>query len=169
MKLSMKKPILYLFTITSLFACQTNIQQEEKSTAVGHEGWLEGTSEEKFEEIAHQLGGFSKTMVEVSYRYSELYWAGMDENWGYADHQVEHIIEALEDGLKRRPERAASAESFMKDALPAIEEVIKKEDKEEFLKGFRAFTSACNACHALEGESFIMIKEPEVRTSPVRF
>ncbi|AFL85997.1 hypothetical protein Belba_3496 [Belliella baltica DSM 15883] len=165
----MKKTILYLFALVTFFACQTNSQTEEKSTAVGHEGWLEGTSEEKFEEVAHQLGGFSRTMVEVSYRYSELYWSGMDENWGYAEHQVEHIIEAMEDGLKRRPERAESAESFMKESIPAIEALIKKEDKEEFLKGFRALTSGCNACHAKEGESYIMIAEPEIRTSPVRF
>lgn len=165
----MKKTILYLFMLSTFFACQTNSQTEEKSTAVGHEGWLEGTTEEKFEEVAHQLGGFSRTMMEVSYRYSELYWAGMDENWGYADHQVEHIIEAMEDGLKRRPERAESAETFMKESLPAIEDLIKKENKEDFLKGFRAFTSACNACHAKEGESYIMIAEPENRTSPVRF
>lgn len=165
----MKKTIFYLSILATFFACQTNTQTEEISTAVGHEGWLEGTTEEKFEEVAHQLGGFSRTMVEVSYRYSELYWAGMDENWGYADHQVEHIIEAMEDGLKRRPERAESAESFMKESIPAIEELIKKENKEEFLKGFRALTSGCNACHAKEGESYIMIAEPEIRTSPVRF
>ena len=165
----MKKTILYLFALSTFFACQTNTQTEEKSTAVGPEEWLEGTSEEKFETVAHQLGGFSRTMVEVSYRYSELYWAGMDENWGYADHQVEHIIEAMEDGLKRRPERAESAESFMKESIPAMEELIKQENKEEFIKGFRALTSACNACHAKEGESYIVISEPKVRTSPVRF
>lgn len=165
----MKITTLYLFALLAFFSCQPNSQTEEKSTAVGHEGWLEGTSEQKFEEIAHQLGGFSRTMVEVSYRYSELYWAGMDENWKYADHQVEHIVEAMEDGLKRRPERSESSESFMKESLPAIEEIIKQGNKEDFIKGFRALTSACNACHAKEGESYIMIAEPEIRTSPVRF
>ncbi|MCH7403384.1 hypothetical protein ACFOUP_14920 [Belliella kenyensis] len=163
----MRKSVLILATFGTLISCQVNHQEER--TAVGSGGWLEGTTDEKFEEVAHQIGGFSKTMIEVSYRYSELYWAGMDENWGYADHQVEHLLEALEDGLKRRKERAPSAESFLKEAIPNIEEIIKKEDKEEFLKGFRALTSACNACHAKEGESFIVIKEPEVRTSPVRF
>ncbi|TVP43636.1 MAG: hypothetical protein EA341_17815 [Mongoliibacter sp.] len=159
-----KLPILLLSTFF-IYACQP----QEKSTAVGPEGWLEGTTEEKLDEVAHQLGGFSRTMVEVSYRYSELYWAGMDENWGYADHQVEHIIEAMEDGLKRRPVRAESSESFMEETLPMMEEIIKKENKEEFIKGFQMLTSACNACHAKEGESFIMIQTPENRTSPVRF
>jgi mono/diheme cytochrome c family protein len=93
----------------------------------------------------------------------------MDENWGYADHQIEHIIEAMEDGLKRRPIRAASSEEFMEQTLPYMEALVEKKDKEEFLKGFQIFTSACNACHAKEGESAIMIQTPLNRTSPVRF
>lgn len=162
------KNLLALFMLSfTIMACQS--PNEEKSTAVGLDGWLEGTTEEKFDEVAHQLGGFSRTMVEVGYRYSELYWAAMDENWGYADHQVEHIIEAMEDGLKRRPSRAESAEEFMKETLPYMESLVEKEDKEEFLKGFQIFTSACNACHAKEGESAIMIQLPLNRTSPVRF
>lgn len=163
----MKKTFLYSAIVMIFFSCQP--QEVDKSTAVGLDGWLEGNSEEKFDEIAHQLGGFSRTMVEVSYRYSELYWAGMDENWDYADHQVEHIIEAMEDGLKRRPVRVESAEDFMENTIPQIESVILKKDKEEFIKGFRALTSACNACHAKEGESFIMIQEPQDRLSPVRW
>ncbi|PRY88038.1 hypothetical protein [Mongoliibacter ruber] len=161
----MKKLGVILLSSILIYSCQP----QENTTAVGPEGWLEGNTEEKLDEVAHQLGGFSRTMVEVSYRYSELYWAGMDENWGYADHQVEHIIEAMEDGLKRRPVRAESSKTFMEETLPMMEEIIKKENKEEFIKGFQMFTSACNACHAKEGESFIMIQTPENRTSPVRF
>lgn len=161
----MKKLTIILLSLIFIYSCQP----KEKSTAVGPEGWLEGTTEEKLDEVAHQLGGFSRTMVEVSYRYSELYWAGMDENWDYADHQVEHIIEAMEDGLKRRPVRAESAHPFMEETLPMMEETIKKENKQDFIKGFQMLTSACNACHAKEGESYIMIQTPENRTSPVRF
>jgi len=164
----MKKIILYFLGAMLLWSCQ-NRQGDETVNAVGEEDWLKGTNTEQMEEIAHQLGGFSRTMMEVSYRYSELYWAGMDENWAYADHQVEHIVEALEDGLKRRPVRAASAESFMKETIPEMEAVIAKKNKDEFILGFRAFTSGCNGCHAKEGESFIMIQEPETRLSPVRF
>lgn len=151
-----------LFSLLILFSCSTN------QTETG-DSWLKGSPDEKFEEIAHQLGGFSRTMVEVGYRYSELYWSGMDENWKYADHQIEHIIEAMEDGLKRRPKRAESSQDFMEVAIPEMERIIEMEDKEMFLKGFQAFTSACNACHAKEGESFIMVAIPENRTSAIRF
>lgn len=158
--------ILYILIIlSSLTACN----YQEKTYSSGTDGWLSGTEEEKFEEVANQFGGFSRTMIEVAYRYSELYWAGQDENWDYADHQLEHLIEVLEDGLKRRPARAESAQDFINHTVPEMEDLISNEDKEAFLEGFRSLTTACNACHAREGESFIVIREPEVRTSPVRF
>ncbi|WP_228527834.1 hypothetical protein [Pararhodonellum marinum] len=155
--------------MTLFFSCEVSEKSSEESKSVGPDGWLSGTTEERLDEVAHQLGGFSRTMVEVSYRYSELYWAGQDENWRYAEHQLEHIIEAMEDGLKRRPVRAASAEDFMQESIPAMEALVEKEDKEAFLDGFKSFTTGCNACHAKEGESYILIQEPQQRTSPVRF
>lgn len=154
--------------IISVFVL-TACQNEEKVYESGSGGWLRGTEQEKFDEVANQFGGFSRTMIEVAYRYSELYWAGQDENWDYAEHQLEHLIETLEDGLTRRPARAESAQDFINHTVPTMEEMIRAENKEEFLQGFRSLTTACNACHAKEGESFIVIKEPEIRTSPVRF
>jgi len=158
-----------ILTLLIVISCFTACNNQEKTYASGADGWLSGTQEEKFDEVANQFGGFSRTMVEVAYRYSELYWAGQDENWDYADHQLEHMLEVLEDGLKRRPARAESAQDFINHTVPEIEDLIINEDKEAFLQGFRSLTSACNACHAKEGESFIVIREPEVRTSPVRF
>jgi len=157
--------LIILIVLSGLIACNN----QEKTYSSGTDGWLSGTQEEKFDEVANQFGGFSRTMVEVAYRYSELYWAGQDENWDYADHQLEHLLEVLEDGLKRRPARAESAQDFINHSVPELEDLIIKEDKEAFLQGFRSFTTACNSCHAKEGESFIVIREPEVRTSPVRF
>lgn len=162
----MKLKIASLLIILSLIAGCNN---QDKTFSSGTDGWLHGTQEEKFNEVANQFGGFSRTMIEVSYRYSELYWAGQDENWDYADHQLEHLLETLEDGLKRRPARAESAQDFINHTIPEIEDLIIKEDKEAFLQGFKSLTTACNACHAKEGESFIVIREPEVRLSPVRF
>ncbi len=162
---------IYSIILLCLFgplACHSP-NERQSDEAVGPGGWLKGDTNEKLDEVAHQLGGFSRTMVEVGYRYSELYWAGQDENWKYADHQIEHIIEAMEDGLKRRPERKASSHEFMEEVLPAMEDLVQKGDKTEFLEGFKSLTASCNHCHNQEGEEFIVIREPEIRTSPVRF
>lgn len=161
----------HISTVTLLFlffGCN-HATESDTYSELGSEGWLKGNTDEKLEEVAHQFGGFSRTMVEVSYRYSELYWAGEDENWKYADHQLEHIVEAMEDGLKRRPIRAASAVEFMEKIIPEMEEAIASEDKDSFLAGYKTFTAGCNACHAKEGEGFIVIQQPLTRLSPVRF
>lgn len=158
----------YASLVIFLYACNHTTETNTYSE-LGSEGWLKGNTDEKLEEVAHQLGGFSRTMVEVSYRYSELYWAGEDENWKYADHQLEHIVEAMEDGLKRRPVRAASAVEFMEKIIPEMEAAIASEDKDSFLAGYKSFTAGCNACHAQEGEGFIVIQQPLTRLSPVRF
>ncbi|MBM3778712.1 MAG: hypothetical protein FJW23_10825 [Acidimicrobiia bacterium] len=78
-------------------------------TAVGADGWLSGTTDEKFETVAKQLRGFDMAMVETGYRFNELYWAVQDGNFGFAKYQTEKIRTALENGLERRPRRAKSA------------------------------------------------------------
>src|SRR5690554_4201452 len=84
--------------------------------------WIKGTKEDQMEIIEEQFGGFSQTMTEIAYRYQELYWAGQDENWEFADYQLEHIDEALEAGLVRRPEREKAAEHFITFSIPQMEE-----------------------------------------------
>ncbi len=157
---------LSILVLIAFLSCKDS--SPSHTSAVGEGGWLGGSDAEKFEEIAHQLGGFSRTMIEVSYRYSELYWAGQDQNWQYADHQLEHLLETLEDGLKRRPIRAESAEDFLKNTIPNMQSAIEAQDQEIFMKGFHALTSGCNACHAKEGESYIQVQIPEIRVSPIR-
>jgi mono/diheme cytochrome c family protein len=162
----MKYFILVLLTSVLLIYCAA--PAEDPVTSVGSDGWLSGTTDEKFEEVTEHLGGFSRAMMEVNYRYSELYWAGEDENWEYAFYQLEHIEEAIEDGLKRRPARANSAEHFMNVVIPEMEEAIGSDDKENFDRAFELFTTQCNTCHAMEQVAFIQVVKPEVRTGSVR-
>lgn len=63
-------------------------------------------------------------MVETGYRYQELYWAGQDQNWEYADYQIEKIKIAIENGLERRPKRAKSAEHLLTYILPEMKKAL---------------------------------------------
>lgn len=138
----------------------------DQRTDYGEGEWLRGTVDERFEQVEEQFGGFSQAMWEVSYRYVELYWAGQDMNWGYAAYQAEHIREAMEAGLERRPARAASAQAFLNVDLPALEESIAQRDSENFREQFRALTASCNSCHVAEDVGFIQVGVPEARISP---
>ena len=134
-----------------------------------HESWLKGNNIEKNLIIEEQFGGFSKTMMEVGYRYSELYWAALDENWDYAEHQIEHIEEAMERGLVRRPERSNSAQAFLKNFIPLVYKAIESKDSTQFFESFESMRQECNSCHIRENEEYIVIEYPEIRLSPVRF
>lgn len=134
----------------------------------GTDGWLTGDVQQKFETVANHLGGLGRAMWEIDYRYQELYWAGQDENWQYAGHQVEELEETLEDALERRPARAHSAQHFLTVALPGLEEAIEQRDTEQFEIRFNTFMNTCNSCHALEGMQFIRVAIPTDRRSSVR-
>ncbi len=137
-------------------------------TAPAQGEWIQGSEAEKLETIERQFAGFGRAMVEVGYRYSELYWAGTDENWEYAEHQLEELYETIELALERRPERAKSSEYFMNDVVAQMEAVIEAEDAEGFGEAFKIFTAGCNSCHAMEAHAFIRVAPPEYRRSPVR-
>ncbi len=152
-----------LMAAIAISSCSTN----QTESAQGE--WITGTEQEKLSLIEDHLGGFGRTMMEVGYRYTELYWAGQDENWLYAAYQLEEMEEALENGFERRPARAASAETFMQNSLPRMMEATQENNRDRFHDVFQSFTLQCNMCHALEEVAFIAIKEPQVRASSVRF
>lgn len=107
--------LIFLF----LLACN------QKQEAVQGQ-WIKGNEQKKLETIENQFRGFDMAMVETGYRYQELYWAGQDENWEYADYQLEKIQKAIENGLERRPKRAPSAHHFLTVTLPQMSEALKK-------------------------------------------
>src|SRR5687767_3431716 len=102
------KLILILLILFGVFACN---QQAGKENAQGD--WIKGTGTEQIKTIENQFRGFDNAMVETDYRYQELYWAGQDQNWAYADYQIDKIKIAIDNGLVRRPKRAKSAEYFL--------------------------------------------------------
>lgn len=113
------KYLTILFILSFFSACN------QKHEAVQGQ-WIKGNEQEKLETIENQFRGFDMAMVETGYRYQELYWAGQDENWEYADYQLEKIQKAIENGLERRPKRTASAQHFLTVTLPQMNEALKK-------------------------------------------
>lgn len=158
----MKQTLIIILTF-GFFACN---QQTDKTTSQGK--WIKGTEKEQIKTIERQFRGFDNAMVETGYRYQELYWAGQDQNWEYADYQIEKIKIAIENGLERRPKRAKSAEHFLTYVLPEMKKSAKSKDTAIFNKGFQTLTINCNSCHAMEKVSFFTIKIPTDRQSPIR-
>ncbi len=153
-----------LVVLSMLFTL--NACNETNESAQGN--WITGTEQEKLEHIENQFRGFDNAMVETAYRYQELYWAGQDENWEYAEYQLEKIKIAIENGLLRRPKRAASAEHFLKHDLPEMQKSVISKDTVIFNQGFQLFTNQCNNCHLKENVLFFTVKTPKTRQSPIQ-
>ena len=151
-----------IIALLLLWSCENNQEQNAQGK------WIKGTEQEKLETIENQFRGFDMAMVETGYRYQELYWAGQDENWEYADYQIEKIRKAIENGLKRRPKRAKSAEHFLNVALPEMEKALEKRDTVVFNYNFQMLTNSCISCHAMEKVPHFTVKKPLYRQSPIR-
>lgn len=167
--------LLLLVLVITVTACTSGDQQESGvneeellTEPIGSQDWLTGNLEEKLETITNHLRGFDMAMVETGYRHVELYWAGKDENWGYAQYQVEKLQLAIERGLERRPARAESATQYLEYALPAMEKVTEERDREQFLREFETFTQSCNACHHAEQVPHFNVQTPENRITGIR-
>ena len=160
--------IIIIFLGTSLAMYSFSSCQRDNTEPIGTQDWLTGDTRQKLKTITDHLRGFDMAMVETGYRYTELYWAGQDENWNYARYQIEKISLALDRGLERRPARASSAQSFVNHAIVEMEEAIEAEDPDVFQREFNNFTRSCNACHAAEGVPHFNVKVPETRQSPIR-
>ena len=141
--------------------------KEAAVSAVGQDGWLTGTADKKMEIVAKQLRGFDVAMIETGYRFTELYFAGEDQNWPYAKYQAEKIGTAIQNGLERRPKRAASAETFLKLILPEVLDAIAQKDLALFRQRFHTMVSTCNTCHVNEKVEFISVVLPKQRLAPV--
>ena len=108
------KKVLSIFSLFIIFSCT---KEKTNNTIQGE--WIQGTENQKINIIEKQFRGFDMAMIETGYRYQELYWAGQDQNWEYANYQLKKIKVAIENGLQRRPKRAKSAEYFISSPAPA--------------------------------------------------
>lgn len=152
---------IYVMIAILFFSCN-----EKGSKAQGE--WIKGTDNEQIKTIEKQFRGFDNAMVETGYRYQELYWAGQDENWEYANYQLEKIKIAIENGLERRPKRVKSAEHFLNFVLPEMKKSLESKDTVIFNKEYKTLTINCNSCHAMEKVPFFNVQTPTERQSPIK-
>lgn len=136
------------------------------SSAAGP-AWLAAEPEEQRVQLERHLRGLDVAMTETGYRYGELYWAGRDGNWRAAAYHVDKIRLAIENGLERRPQRAASARPFLEGPLAAVGAAVAARDPRRFAARFDDLTRGCNDCHALEKVPFFEVRPPAVRASPL--
>lgn len=131
-------------------------------------GWIHGDSGQRWQAVGKHLRGLDVAMVEIGYRYQELYWAGVDSNWDYADYQQSKIKLSLKNALERRPKRRSSAEQLFLPVLDAMNQAVATRERAAFDEAFGALTASCNSCHAAEGVASFYVERPADRQSAIR-
>lgn len=132
-------------------------------------GWLRALPpEQQINAIDRQLRGFDMAMVEVGYRYTEMYFGAIEGNWDYALYTGEKLAWAMQNGFERRPRRRANAqEIFFKEAYPQVLDAIRKKDPALFKERFDVLRHTCNACHTAEKVPFIQVGIPTFKQTPL--
>lgn len=148
---------VYLVLLSGLIV-SCNKKSDDKEPVEGK--WIKGDETEQVEIIEDHFQGFGKAMWEVSYRFKELYVAGENENWGYAEHHVHEMEEAIELGLERRPEHTEAASQFLTVSIPEINKAIEENNKVLFDEKYEAMRQSCNACHVMRDHEYIKVKTP---------
>lgn len=155
--------------LTAVFAFQRG-GTETMAAEVGNPDelvWIHADAQQALPQIERQLRGFDTTMAEVGYRFTELYFAGQDRNWPYAEYQLEKLEHTIRLGLERRPKRAASAEEFLNSALPAVTDMVKRHDTETFTGAMERLRSECMKCHVAENVPHFTVHLPEHPAAPL--
>jgi hypothetical protein len=163
---SVTRRLLILCGAALLFAGCERAEPARQDAPEGAQWLVEGSTDERFARVARHLRGFDMAMVETGYRYSALYWAGRDRNWGYAEYQLGKIETAVANGIERRPARGPSAR-MLEGSVTAVREAIEAQDGAAMDSALEQLTATCNACHRAERVPFIHVAPPTVRLSPV--
>lgn len=156
----MKSILVYTFILFVATSCNQKTQNEGLT-------WLNLSDNEKFKVIEKQFRGFDKTMMEVGYRYNELYWAGEDQNWELAKYHIEKIEHSIKLGTERRPKRRENAQMIF-PVLSDLRTHVDSKKQQAFRENFKILRQTCNACHHAENVSYFNVGVPAMRLSPLK-
>lgn len=134
---------------------------------VKQDRWITGGMREGFDTVERHLRGLDVAMMEIGYRFNELYFAGQDRNWDYAKYQAEKIELALRLAIERRPKRAASSQPFLNVALPALHQAVASRDARQFTAAMDQLKTGCMKCHTDESVPHFIVEFPRTRTAPL--
>lgn len=135
-----------------LTACSPS-RGEPEAPQVSRNDWLVGAAndEERFRLIQRQMRGFDQPMWEVGERFGRLHDALQRENYELATYHWDKIKTAIENGIAKRPARAANARAlFLDDTWGEVRAGLATRDREEAWAAFNTARTACQSCHQAE-------------------
>ncbi|MEX1182632.1 MAG: hypothetical protein WEF86_05315 [Gemmatimonadota bacterium] len=129
--------------------------------------WIESADDQQPDVLARHLRGLDVAMVEIDHRFAELYHAGQDGNWPYAQYQVGKLQLAMDLALERRPARATSAETYFYPALDSVSRSVSTQDGVRFMAAMSTLAESCRGCHVAENVPSFGVSMPPQRRSSI--
>jgi len=127
----------------------------------------------EIETIKGKLPDQSHAMQDVSYHFSNLWFAGQHGHWGLANFYwaetgshlrwAVRIIPKRKDAAGREVDLDAILKSIENTVLKQLGEAIAAKDPPEFEKAYRLTLEGCYACHKAADKPFI---RPQIPTQP---
>jgi len=131
----------------------------------------------EIEAIKGKLSDQSHAMQDVSYHFSNLWFAGEHENWDLANfyssetrahlHWAIRIIPKRKDNAGREIDLAAILQAWENTPWKQLDESIKAKDKTKFEAAYRFTMETCYACHKAADKPFIRPQIPMQPESPI--
>jgi len=116
-------------------------------------------------------------MMDVDYHFSNLWFAGQNENWDLAQFNVNEVRSHLRWAVRIIPVRknAAGIEVFLEQLLGAVEaaqlEPLKKsveaKDKVQFERAYKDMLNGCYMCHVASSKPYLRLHVPEKPSSNI--
>jgi hypothetical protein len=127
----------------------------------------------EIETIKGKLPDQSHAMQDVSYHFSNLWFAGQKENWELANfyssetrshlHWAVRIIPKRKDSAGKEVDLVAILQAWENSPWKELDESIKAKDKTKFEAAYRFTLETCYACHKAADKPFI---HPQIPTRP---
>ena len=126
-----------------------------------------GSSEEKINNVVKVIPSTADIMFLMGERYRNLYWAGKQGKWEFAQYQTEEMQSLIKELILTRPNRTVTAQVFLHNAFKEFETAITKKDWQEFQNAFANMREQCMICHRQNEHAFIVLNEkPRKGNSP---
>lgn len=110
----------------------------------------------RFERLQQQLRGFDQPMWEVGERYLSLHAALERENYDLALYHWDKIGTTIENGIAKRPGRAANARNlFLEGPFHEVRAGLEQRAPDAAWQAFSLARSTCMSCHQAEAVGYM--------------
>ena len=112
-----------------VFLIITLLLTTELNAESNNQDWRKtGSAEEKLENVVQVIPSAADIMFQMGERYRNLYWAGKQGKGEFAQYQSEEMQRLVKNLMLTRPNRAATAQTFLADAFEGYEQAIQQKD-----------------------------------------